>query len=47
VFPGHGTTVQALLLAADAAMYRAKTTQPGSFCVFDPVLDDETNTRIA
>jgi diguanylate cyclase (GGDEF)-like protein len=47
VFPSHGATVQALLLAADAAMYRAKTTQPGSFCVFDPALDDETNTRIA
>jgi diguanylate cyclase (GGDEF)-like protein len=47
VFPGHGATVQALLLAADAAMYRAKTTQPGSYCVFDSVLDGETNTRIA
>jgi len=47
VFPGHGTSAQALLLAADAAMYRAKTTQPGFYCVFDSVLDGETNTRIA
>jgi len=47
VFPGHGSTAQALLAAADAAMYRAKTTQPGSYCVFDSELDTETDTSIA
>jgi diguanylate cyclase (GGDEF)-like protein len=47
VFPAHGASAQALLMAADAAMYRAKTTQPGSYCVFDSVLDGETNTHIA
>lgn len=47
VFPGHGNTAQALLAAADAAMYRAKTTQPGSYCVFDSELDTETDTFIA
>ena len=47
VFPAHGATVHALLSAADAAMYRAKTTQPGSYCVFDAVLDSATNTSLA
>jgi diguanylate cyclase (GGDEF)-like protein len=46
VSPGHGSTAQALLLAADAAMYRAKTTQPGSYCVFDSELDTETDTHL-
>ncbi len=41
VFPGHGATVETLLLAADAAMYRAKTRQPGSYCMFDPALDGQ------
>ncbi|HEU5297163.1 MAG TPA: diguanylate cyclase [Burkholderiaceae bacterium] len=46
VFPGHGNTAQALLVAADAAMYRAKTTQPGSFCVFDSELDTESDAYL-
>ena len=40
VFPAHGATVDALLIAADAAMYRAKNLQPGSCMMFDAVLDD-------
>jgi len=47
VFPGHGATVEALLLAADAAMYRAKTQQPGTYWMFDPVLDGQTITGLA
>ncbi|MFI4930504.1 MAG: diguanylate cyclase domain-containing protein [Burkholderiales bacterium] len=47
VFPAHGASAQALLLAADAAMYRAKTNQPGSYCVFDSALDGQTNAHIA
>lgn len=44
VFPGHGTTVEALMLAADAAMYRAKTRQPGSYWMFDLAIDAQTST---
>jgi diguanylate cyclase (GGDEF)-like protein len=40
VFPAHGATVDTLLLAADAAMYRAKNLQPGSCRMFDAALDD-------
>jgi diguanylate cyclase (GGDEF)-like protein len=47
VFPGHGNTAQGLLVAADAAMYRAKTTEPGSYCVFDSELDTETDAHLA
>jgi diguanylate cyclase (GGDEF)-like protein len=47
VFPRHGNTAQALLVAADAAMYRAKTTQPGSYCVFDSELDTESDAHLA
>jgi diguanylate cyclase (GGDEF)-like protein len=47
VFPMHGASAQALLQSADAAMYRAKTTQPGHYCVFDSELDSEMDTSIA
>jgi diguanylate cyclase (GGDEF)-like protein len=47
VFPAHGASAQALLQAADAAMYRAKTTQPGSYCVFDLELDTEAGAHLA
>jgi len=47
VFPRHGHTAQALLVAADAAMYRAKTTHPGSYCVFDSELDTESDAHLA
>lgn len=35
LFPDHGTDVEQLLAAADAAMYRAKSRQPGRFEVCD------------
>jgi diguanylate cyclase (GGDEF)-like protein len=44
VFPGHGATVDALMLAADAAMYSAKTRQPGSYRMYDPAIDGQTNS---
>ncbi len=47
VFPGHGASVEELLLAADAAMYRAKTLQPGTYWMFDPALDAQTSTCAA
>lgn len=47
VYPAHGATVDALLLAADAAMYRAKNLQPGSCVMFDAVLDQPSNSVAA
>jgi diguanylate cyclase (GGDEF)-like protein len=47
VFPGHVDTVDELLLAADAAMYRAKTRQPGSYWIFDPALDAQASACMA
>ena len=40
VFPAHGATVDALLQAADAAMYRTKSLYPGSCTMFDAALHD-------
>jgi hypothetical protein len=36
-----------LLLAADAAMYRAKSRQPGSYWIFDPAIDGQASARTA
>ncbi len=47
VFPDHGGGVDALLAAADAAMYRAKSNRPGSCEVFDAALDDVTRPMVA
>jgi diguanylate cyclase (GGDEF)-like protein len=47
VFPGHGSTVEALLLAADAAMYSSKSKQPGGYWMFEPAHDDQSNRIIA
>jgi diguanylate cyclase (GGDEF)-like protein len=47
VFPDHGAGVDELLAAADAAMYRAKAQQQGSFEVFDAGLDDVTRPMVA
>jgi diguanylate cyclase (GGDEF)-like protein/PAS domain S-box-containing protein len=35
-FPGHGRDAETLLRAADAAMYRSKSSHAGSIQVFDP-----------
>jgi len=47
VFPDHGADVDALLAAADAAMYRAKAQRPGSVAVFDAGVDDVTSPMVA
>jgi diguanylate cyclase len=45
IFPDHGTDVEQLLAAADVAMYRAKTRQPGGHEVFE--LDVDGTVRAA
>jgi outer membrane protein OmpA-like peptidoglycan-associated protein len=47
VFAGHRATVEAPRVAADAATYRAKTWQHGSYWMFDPALDGEASTAMA
>ena len=47
VFPEHGVTVEALLASADAAMYRAKTREPGSSRMVDRECGRESGTVIA
>jgi diguanylate cyclase len=47
LFPDHGSNVEALLSAADAAMYRAKATRQGSYEVFDPAADGEQRAMLA
>ena len=47
VYPDHGTGVDELLAAADAAMYRAKAQQQGSCEVFDAGLDDVARPMVA
>lgn len=39
LFPNHGTDLEQLLAAADAAMYRAKTRHPGRHEIFDLDVD--------
>jgi diguanylate cyclase (GGDEF)-like protein len=39
LFPDHGDDVEQLLAAADAAMYRAKSRQPGRHEMFDLDID--------
>jgi len=45
--PEHGADVEALLAAADAAMYRAKMQRRGSIVVFDERSDEPTRPREA
>jgi diguanylate cyclase (GGDEF)-like protein len=47
MYPDHGASVDALLSAADAAMYRAKAGHPGSFEVFNPEADGEPRALLA
>jgi diguanylate cyclase (GGDEF)-like protein len=44
--PDHGTSVEALMRAADMAMYRAKESGGGRYCLFDAKLADEHQQRV-
>jgi diguanylate cyclase (GGDEF)-like protein len=46
VFPGEGTTVEELLMRADAAMYRAKELGGGTFAFFDQQMNETTRQRV-
>jgi diguanylate cyclase (GGDEF)-like protein len=46
VFPGEGTSVEQLLMRADAAMYRAKEMGGGTFAFFDQQLNETTRQRV-
>lgn len=45
-FPGHGTTAQELLRAADIAMYRAKSSGKNAFAIYDESMDRENVARM-
>ena len=46
VSPDHGTSIEALMRAADIAMYRAKALGGGQHCLFDADLAEEHQQRI-
>ena len=46
VSPDHGTSIEALMRAADIAMYRAKALGGGQHCLFDAELAEEHQQRI-
>ena len=46
VSPDHGTSIEALMRAADIAMYRAKAIGGGQHCLFDSELASEHQQRI-
>ncbi|MES2121043.1 MAG: EAL domain-containing protein [Pseudomonadota bacterium] len=46
VSPGHGTSIEALMRAADIAMYRAKQLGGGQHCVFSAELASEHQLKV-
>src|SRR5438105_1770899 len=46
ICPDHGSTIEALMRAADIAMYRAKESGGGQYCLFDSDLAAEHQQRI-
>lgn len=46
ISPDHGTSIEALMRAADIAMYRAKSLGGGQHCLFDAELAREHQDRI-
>ncbi|NMG55758.1 sensor domain-containing protein [Aromatoleum aromaticum] len=48
LFPQHGMTVDALIRAADLAMYQAKHCSRGAYCVYEPDLEhrDDVSTSV-
>ena len=43
--PDHGKTADALLVAADLALYSVKVGTRGTYCVFEKRMDDDVNSR--
>ncbi len=46
ISPDHGTSIEALMRAADIAMYRAKSVGGGQHCLFDAELASEHQDKI-
>src|SRR5437868_5442549 len=44
--PDHGTSIEAIMRAADIAMYRAKSTGGGQHCMFDTALSEEHQLKV-
>jgi diguanylate cyclase (GGDEF)-like protein len=47
IFPTNGADAKALMMNADAALYRAKAETPGSALFFEPEMDDQRRERRA
>jgi diguanylate cyclase (GGDEF)-like protein/PAS domain S-box-containing protein len=45
--PDHGTDADQLMKAADLALYRAKSSGRNQFCIFEPAMEAEANSRHA
>lgn len=45
--PDHGTDAEQLMKAADLALYRAKSSGRNQFCIFEPAMEAEAQSRHA
>src|SRR5438309_1538110 len=46
ISPDHGTSIEAIMRAADIAMYRAKSSGGGQHCLFDTALAEEHQLKV-